>query len=913
MSRKPNGPVTSSFSWPRWFKAAATISTFLVLIMLPRAAWAQRVKSDPNPDKPCVTKLAQTDTMYRVAFHPYCDLRELVRTFPVLNEAGKPLPMQEQLRNIFEANKDREVDGTKVRHTVMRGCVMAGAPSPNADQEELQYCPNGLVNYFAAPANDSIAIIEVPRSKLLTYTEKLEKLSATACKVLETAPNPDILVRGVLANCHKLGIQTLAQVAPVVADEQPQSTPPQTQSSATQTAASASASTSAPAASASSAPKADVKSDAKDVQLSKDDTWLNIMAVSLILLSIGIIVLGWLFWRERDRNMAPIKAGFEKKVVEIQAASEKARKEFEAAYDHTNVALTTKCAGLQAGLDKCARENERLTAKLNEQRSQPTQPPSGQLAKDNEKLANKLVAANAEVANLNAKVTDLEAKLAQASTIVPTGDVTAVEERIQNLEFDVCAKAGEIETLGSRIDQLKKSLDTVTGERNQAQGKLEDLEKEIGQVIQSRTASNARAEQAKANQTSVEDRLTAVQIELDELKRKPATTTPGLDGAEVIAANLRATQAEEKCKALVAEKEEKDAKIAELEARIAQNGAMPQFAVVSVQGYENTIRRLGEEIKTQVNELAEVNTAVADLKAQLEQSQSDVKAKDLSLAEKKCELKKTEEDLALVGEANASLVSELRTLRERLAEQQAISTVKLAQDPPTGDPISTVKLAEASDSTQDGKSTPEGSDPQAKRAAHESDVPGLARMVEQSLGPFADQSPDIQDSKGLLSPAKENALRDYVASDRPQSRDPFPTLSEALPVDEQLTHPRMAVLPPLSKDVTDTIPPRPSSPPPVDFDTMPDEILNGIFRSSLMQVGLRRLNGMRCFTFEVTGRDDIYRIHEAINAPLIWSINDQKMQHEFGSPRLLIDCQGLECKKPQSPMTKTAAMPGIGG
>ncbi len=934
MSRKPNGPVTSSFSWPRWFKAAATISTFLVLIMLPRAAWAQRVKSDPNPEKPCVTKLAQTESMYRVAFHPYCDLRELVRTFPVLNEAGKPLPMQEQLRNIFEANKDREVAGVKVRHTVMRGCVLAGKPSPDADAEEKQYCPNGLVNYFAAPANDSIAIIEVPRSRLLTYTEKLEKLSASACNVLGTAPNPDILVRGVLANCQKLGIGALAQAAPISStDNQSQSTPPQTQPSATTT----------PVASASSAPAVEPKEQPKqqNTQQTQGVGFFTALTAAIVLLVLFVLFSSRKVLRmiakhfvstraKYAKKLAQATADFEKKAVEIKAAHDEALKKFEAQYDHTNVALTTKCASLQIGLDKQAKKNDELRARLNEQRSQPTQPPSSQLAKDNENLANKLVAANAEVAGLKTKVADLEAKLAQASTIVPTGDVTAVEERIQNLEFDVCAKAGEIETLGSKIDQLKRSLDKVTGERNQVQEKFEGLEKEVGQIIQSRTASEARAEQAKTNQTGAEEQVRELQSQLDELRRKPATTTPGLDGAEVIAANLRAAQAEERCKTLVAEK---DAKIAELEAKLVQNGSTPQVVAVSVRGYEETIQRLRDEVSSKEETLSNRDARIDELQNQQVQVANDAAAKQAANVALKREITRLEGDLEEVVATNVRLVRENQELegrnkllltsvsshtcqteknygdlvRDRLS-QTADSAMKLAQDPPAGDPDTAEKSADVLSSTEDSKLTPE-EPPQAK---HDSVFTSLVKRVETALGPYADQDPDIQVSEPQR-PVEEDVLKTYVESDEPWVRDPLPTLSEALPADEQLTHPRMAVLPPISKDVSDTIPPRPSSPPPMDFGSMPDEILSGFFRSSLMEVGTRRLRGERHFSFEVTGRNDIYCLHEAINVPLVWSVGDERVQDEFGSPRLLIDCQGTECRKPQNTVTKTAAMPGIGG
>ncbi|MDM7912321.1 MAG: hypothetical protein QUS09_04415, partial [Methanotrichaceae archaeon] len=437
------------------------IFTLTVVVMLPQAAWAQRAKGDPHPDKPCVTKLSQTDNVYRVAFHPWCDLRELVRTFPVLDSDGKPLPVQIQLRGLYEANKDRVVDDVKIRHTVMRGCVLEGKPSPDADQEEREYC-KGLVNYFAAPSNDSIAIIEAPRSRVLTYTEKLEQLSVKTCTVLETMPNPDVLTRGLLATCRKMGLCSRAGAAPEAVSEQPQS-----MSQSPQTVQSAAPVTSAQPQLATQNEQA-VRITELERQLaasrarSSGSRLDQFSYVCLIAAGLMITLLAVKLYRDGKKSRAPIVAAYEKKLAD-----------FKATYRVSNEELVLRCEKLEKQLNSAKGEKASLEARLQKQQSQATRPPSSQLARDNEELVK-------EVVRLKGQKADLE--------------------------FNVSAISGELQVSVGKIEALKKNLNLITGERNQLQAECEGLEQERDQALQSLAVAESRSEQAKARQAEAENR-----------------------------------------------------------------------------------------------------------------------------------------------------------------------------------------------------------------------------------------------------------------------------------------------------------------------------------------------------------------------------------------------------------------------
>jgi len=179
-------------------RTARTLPFVLAALMLVSNAWAK--PDNPYADSPCVRVVEKADDHLVVAHNPTCDLRDIPRMFPQINpETGKPFPMQVQLRSLFAANQSRVVDGKKIRHTVMRGCVRPARPSPDADAEEISACPDGLMNYFSAPADDSLARVTVPFTQNLTFAARMEKLGKRSCVVLAAIANPSADVQAALA------------------------------------------------------------------------------------------------------------------------------------------------------------------------------------------------------------------------------------------------------------------------------------------------------------------------------------------------------------------------------------------------------------------------------------------------------------------------------------------------------------------------------------------------------------------------------------------------------------------------------------------------------------------------------------------------------------------------------------------
>jgi len=169
----------------------------LMAILLPSATTAKAAPSW------CVRELERTDKHIVVLHNPDCDLRVLPRMYPQKDDDGNVLPMQQQLRSLFAANQTRVEDGNKRRFTVMRGCVRPGKPSQHADAEELQVCPDGLMNYFSAPAADSAARIIVPVKRHLTVAEHNLAVAKSACEQLQKLPTLDTQAEKAVENCKK--------------------------------------------------------------------------------------------------------------------------------------------------------------------------------------------------------------------------------------------------------------------------------------------------------------------------------------------------------------------------------------------------------------------------------------------------------------------------------------------------------------------------------------------------------------------------------------------------------------------------------------------------------------------------------------------------------------------------------------
>lgn len=158
----------------------ATVPTALGLVALaacvvltPVSAYAQS-KDAPygETDKPCYRAIRKSDEQLVLAFNPECDLRRLAHAFPIA-EDGKNISSQRYLQSLYAMNGRDRTDG--LRPTVGRGCVKPGKPSSDATPGELAACPDGLMNYYATPTDDSVATIIVPYARQLTFEEKLTK------------------------------------------------------------------------------------------------------------------------------------------------------------------------------------------------------------------------------------------------------------------------------------------------------------------------------------------------------------------------------------------------------------------------------------------------------------------------------------------------------------------------------------------------------------------------------------------------------------------------------------------------------------------------------------------------------------------------------------------------------------------
>lgn len=184
-------------------RAVGTLPLAMAAFLLVPNAWAGPA-DDPYTDRPCIQVMKRASDHVVISHNPSCDLREVARMFPLVNaETGKPLPMQVQLRSLYAANQTRTVDGKKIRYTVLRGCVRPGKPSADADQDELNACRDGLMNYFSAPDRDSTAILTVPFTPKLTYAARMEQLSRSSCAILSKIKQPDAEQQSALADCAK--------------------------------------------------------------------------------------------------------------------------------------------------------------------------------------------------------------------------------------------------------------------------------------------------------------------------------------------------------------------------------------------------------------------------------------------------------------------------------------------------------------------------------------------------------------------------------------------------------------------------------------------------------------------------------------------------------------------------------------
>jgi hypothetical protein len=159
----------------------ASIAFLALLVAAPALAQAQQ----PGPRLPCVRFVGEIKGAFAVTLQPGCDLREAASLFPQLDpETHSPLPMQEQLRSIYETNEAHIADSKLKARTVSRGCVPTGKAPSFASPEEREICPRGLVNYFGVASQGNQAVILIPKTRMPSHAEQLEVVASSACRAL---------------------------------------------------------------------------------------------------------------------------------------------------------------------------------------------------------------------------------------------------------------------------------------------------------------------------------------------------------------------------------------------------------------------------------------------------------------------------------------------------------------------------------------------------------------------------------------------------------------------------------------------------------------------------------------------------------------------------------------------------------
>ena len=190
----------------------ALLSTLIILLVaLP--AWAQtpapsreHTKSTEcirvhDPDLHFVDEETKAEKHFAVVSYnndaPNCGIRNAYRMFPILDEDGKPLSIQDWLRSVYAANQEGK------NPTMRRGCDPRSPATADATIEEQKYCAGHYVNYFGIASNGWRAIINIPRTRWYTFFEQQAAVAANACTELEKIPNPTPEVTKTLADCRK--------------------------------------------------------------------------------------------------------------------------------------------------------------------------------------------------------------------------------------------------------------------------------------------------------------------------------------------------------------------------------------------------------------------------------------------------------------------------------------------------------------------------------------------------------------------------------------------------------------------------------------------------------------------------------------------------------------------------------------
>jgi len=190
----------------------ALLSTLMVMLV-GYPAWAQtpvpsreHAKSTEcirvhDPDLHFVDEETKAEKHFAVVSFskdaPNCGIRNAYRMFPILDEDGKPLSIQDWLRSVYAANQEGK------HPTMRRGCDPRSPATADATIEEQKYCAGHYVNYFGIESNGWRAIINIPRTRWYTFFEQQAAVAANACTELEKIPNPTPEATKTLAECRK--------------------------------------------------------------------------------------------------------------------------------------------------------------------------------------------------------------------------------------------------------------------------------------------------------------------------------------------------------------------------------------------------------------------------------------------------------------------------------------------------------------------------------------------------------------------------------------------------------------------------------------------------------------------------------------------------------------------------------------
>lgn len=466
-----------------------------------------------EPEKVCYRMIKRTDEQIVLSFNPYCDLRRLAYAFPIRDEDGKAISVQKYLQSLYAVNGRFRTDGLK--SSVKGGCVRPGKPSPDATPGELAACPDGLMNYYATPSDDSMATIIVPSARQLTYEEKLNK------RIKELEKENAELKQG--------------KPAEPPAASQPDAAKP--------TAA-------APAAKpADNGPEmASVKADndklrAENVSLIN---WTYLLASTIFLLLAMLCVTLFMWWRADKKR--PVK----RVRVFDQTAWDKREKKLTEALQSTMDAKVAEIRTLQSERDEAVQKSVTLGQEMAE-KTKELQVVRASVASKDKEIATLTEERDKVVQTIGALQSDLSQKTkelqeerdskdpAQQDVDVQqmARDLMACKLRTHRLSEEKAGLTGQLETVRTFADQLadanricnaqltdvQSELTAVKQERDQAQGQVKSLGEQLAAKQQELQGATSALEAFKADAASAIRGKEQAERQIDSLQAQLATVS----------------------------------------------------------------------------------------------------------------------------------------------------------------------------------------------------------------------------------------------------------------------------------------------------------------------------------------------------------------------------------------------------